>query len=262
MGDSTPDFRILVTYPTHRKTIKMVRVLGPVAVLCHLKLMAHVRQHRTDGWLTGMSIDDIEIEAGWEGEPGEFVGVLLEVGYLDNDPELGFGLHDWTVHNPYSATFQMRSAAGKKGAEARWSKRNGTANGNRMPLPSKSDAPSPTPIPDPIPNPDPSPGAEDAFVARYHELCPSLHKCLKLNDSRRANIRKRLGELKQLGWTVDQYLNACEAADWLAGRSKKKWKADIEFITKRSKFLKICEGFYESTSGKPAVHEPSGPTAI
>ena len=101
------------------------------------------------------------------------------------------------------------------------------------------------------------------FVQKYHDLCPSLSRCLKITDARRKAINQRLADLESLQITVVDFLNKCEAADWLAGRNDKGWKADIDFITTKSKFLKIAEGFYGSGKAQAAAHhETTGPTSI
>jgi len=79
--------------------------------------------NRPSGELRGLNAEEIADEAMWEGDPQEFVRVLCEVGLLDRCEEGIYSLHDWHDHNAYAAHHEVRSIAGKKAAEARWSKR-------------------------------------------------------------------------------------------------------------------------------------------
>jgi hypothetical protein len=119
------DFRIQIGFLGHFKTRKLRRRLGSQAVESFLWLweFCSVPAHdRTDGDLSGMSVDDIEAAANWSGEPCALVEALLEVGYLERTED-GVKIHDWEKHQPYVATYKRRSAAGRRAARKRWSGR-------------------------------------------------------------------------------------------------------------------------------------------
>src|SRR3546814_9813156 len=60
--------------------------------------------NRWSGDLSGMTDEDIEDEAKWEGDPGALVKALVAVKYLDGATEGARALHDWVEHNPYAAS--------------------------------------------------------------------------------------------------------------------------------------------------------------
>jgi len=158
------DFRVSTSFPTHRKTIKLIRRLGKQAVACLVFLWAEVAKSRPDGDLAGWTEEDVEIAAQWEGEPGCLCNALAEVGYLDGiAPALL--VHDWNTHNGYASKAQLRSQMAKAKAERRWAARAKRAGvempeqchgiATALPLQSPGNAPTPTPTPTPSPTPKP-----------------------------------------------------------------------------------------------------------
>lgn len=116
------DVRIAVGLGGHPKTRKLIRRLGGDGAFRLVMLWAWTAANKPDGDLSGMSDEDIELAADWQGEPDAFVRALAEVGFLDGEPG-GRHLHDWADHNPFAAGATMRSKAGKKAANARWKKK-------------------------------------------------------------------------------------------------------------------------------------------
>lgn len=88
------DFRVAVDFFTHHKARKLKKRLGAAAVLSLLQLWAYAAKLRTDGNLSGMSVEDIELAAEWDGDEGAFSAALLDVGFLDQGED-GYSLHDW-----------------------------------------------------------------------------------------------------------------------------------------------------------------------
>ncbi len=158
------DFRVAVDFFTHHKARKLKKRLGVAAVLSLLQLWAYAAKLRTDGNLSGMSVEDIELAAEWDGEEGAFASSLLDCGFLDRDDE-GYLLHDWAENNPWVAEEKARSEQARKNAEARWRKSGkekpqsgGNApseqkqcdgNAGAMQPQSGGNAPSPSPKPTP-----------------------------------------------------------------------------------------------------------------
>jgi hypothetical protein len=66
--------------------------------------------NKPSGDLSGMDMDDIEIAAKWEGEPGIFYKAIIDTKWLVNGC-----LNDWEEHNPYAAGAEQRHLASKKG---------------------------------------------------------------------------------------------------------------------------------------------------
>lgn len=158
------DFRVAVDFFTHHKARKLKKRLGAAAVLSLLQLWAYAAKLRTDGNLSGMSVEDIELAAEWDGAEGAFSSALLDVGFLDQGED-GYSLHDWAENNPWVAEEKARSEQARKNAEARWRKNDKgkpQSWGNAPSKPEQSDgnagamqpqsggnAPSPKPSPTP-----------------------------------------------------------------------------------------------------------------
>jgi hypothetical protein len=208
------DIRISLDFPTHRKTLKLVRRLGDGAPWVLVRLWIYVARHLPDGELIGMDEEDIEIAAGWQGENGAFVKALLDVGYLDQDDGGTISCHDWLEHNPWvaeandrsdasrfsklsqvsRAMFEELQAAGVRGLSKRdyeTAKRAALA-GKRLAdisnslaissdaerIASDSIAPAPSPVPSPSPLPESKPTATTAraTVTRQFEECFQEHE--------------------------------------------------------------------------------------
>ena len=106
------DFRVSVDFFNHHKTIKLKKRIGNDGVLCLLHLWAYIAKARPSGDISGMTDEDIEISAGWEGDNGIFVCAAVDCGYLDRD-ESGYSIHDWREHNPWAADAVSRSDASR-----------------------------------------------------------------------------------------------------------------------------------------------------
>lgn len=122
------DARIAVGLPQHPKTKKLIKRLGQAAAWNLVCLFLWTAQNRSDGNLSGMSVEDIELAADWIGDEGAFVKALTEVKFLDEEGN-GFVLHDWQEHNPWAAGADMRSA------KARWNaakRHHGSAEADRL----------------------------------------------------------------------------------------------------------------------------------
>lgn len=109
----TNDARISTALPSHPKTKKIIRRLGEAGAWNLVCLILWAAANRSDGDLTGMSVEDIELAIDYRGQPGALVQALCEVGFLDGD-EGGYFIHDWAEHNPWVNGADMRSA------KARW----------------------------------------------------------------------------------------------------------------------------------------------
>ena len=171
----TSDARISVGLPGHPKTKKLIRRLGQAAGWNFVCLILWAVANRSDGDLSGLSDEDIELSAEWDGAPGAFVSELVAVRFLDGQPG-GYNLHDWDEHNPWAAGAEMRSAKARWNAAKRHhgvaaadrlvpeyaATRTATSNADSNPdstansnaEPESSNAPYPSPSPSPLPNQD------------------------------------------------------------------------------------------------------------
>lgn len=122
------DARISTGLPGHPKAKKLMRRLGQAAGWNLVCLILWTAANRSDGDLSGMSNEDIELAAEWEGEEGRFVETLASVRFLDG-VEGDYALHDWHEHNPWAAGSEARSA------KARWNaakRHHGVAEADRL----------------------------------------------------------------------------------------------------------------------------------
>lgn len=204
------DARISTGLPSHPKTKKLMRRLGAAGALACVYLFLWAAANRSDGDLSGMSDEDIELAVDWTGDEGAFVQAMESVGFLDG-AEGERVIHDWHEHNPWAAGSEARSEksrwaalcrrhgrqqaarmmpeyaerlqeARQPDAQASQPHANGTpaalpdaASG--MPLAGMGSAPSPIPIPSPIPTPTlekPSSSAKptDARFDRFWRAYP------------------------------------------------------------------------------------------
>lgn len=90
------DARISAGLPGHPKTKKLIRRLDAGAAWKLVCLFLWAADNRSDGDLSGMTDEDIELAIDWDGEEGAFVRVLAEVRFLDGE-EGQRRIHDWGV---------------------------------------------------------------------------------------------------------------------------------------------------------------------
>lgn len=106
------DARVNTSLPSHPKTKKLARRLGPSGPLGCIYLFLWAAANRSDGDLTGMTDEDIELAVDWQGEEGQFVGTMVDVGFIDGQ-EKARVIHDWAEHNPWAAGAEARSERSK-----------------------------------------------------------------------------------------------------------------------------------------------------
>ncbi len=114
------DFRIKTSWRSHRKRRRLKRLLGAEGVLAIEDIWSYCAAERPDGDLTGLTNQDIADEADYDGDADELVRVLCEECQLIGGISGMYRIHDWEDHNPYVATGDSRSEAGKKNAHKRW----------------------------------------------------------------------------------------------------------------------------------------------
>jgi len=102
------DARISTALPAHPKTKKLVKRLGAGAAWHLVCLFLWAAANRSDGDLSGMSDEDIELAVNWSGPDGQFVATLGDIRFLDGEPGER-RIHDWAEHNPWAAGAEARS---------------------------------------------------------------------------------------------------------------------------------------------------------
>ena len=169
------DIRLKVTFPNHKKTIKLIHLAGHEAFYSLVQLWCYVAQNHPKGILKDYDKDDLEIVSKWTGLRGLFAKSVTkkEIGFV-NKIKNGFEINDWEEHNPYVFHADERSEKARKAAKARWkpTDSNSSRDANSMPqaMPQAQASNAPSPNPSPLPSPPPKPkkklaGFEDFWKA-------------------------------------------------------------------------------------------------
>lgn len=116
------DIRLSTGFASHPKTLKLARRCGYEAVVALLQLWSWAAENRCKGVLSNMDADDIEIAAGWNGGPGQFLEACLAIGWLDEADGV-HSLHDWEEHQPYIFNADERREKARNAAVARWNRK-------------------------------------------------------------------------------------------------------------------------------------------
>ena len=199
------DARLSVLLPSHPKTKKLIRRLGKAGAWDLVRLFLWVASNRSDGDLSGLSDEDLELSIDFDGEEGSFISALVEVGFIDGEAGAR-KVHDWQEHNPWAAGADARSEKSRWAAVCKqhgrqeaarlmpeYAKRIGAApaddatgkqqgsqdSANELPksatgtpLAGSGCAPSPSPSPSPSPNsvPDGTGGQAAAKITDPSEI--------------------------------------------------------------------------------------------
>ena len=115
-----PYLNVDLAFFTHRKTIRLVGLLGRGAEVLPIKLWSYCGMHHAEsGKLTSYGSEEIESVVGWWGEKGRAVEAMLTVCFLERDDSGNFQVHDWFEHAGHLAAFKKRA---KSAAKKRWAK--------------------------------------------------------------------------------------------------------------------------------------------
>jgi hypothetical protein len=83
-----------------------------------------------------------------------------------------------------------------------------------------------------------------SVIDNYHKLLPELPVIRKVTPKRQRQILKVNKEVEQNGgWT--KFFTAVNCSDFLMGRNRRGWKADLEWLTKEDNLNKLLEGKYQ-----------------
>lgn len=90
------DARLSVGLVSHPKTKKLIRRLGTNGAWRLVCLFLWCAANRSDGDLTGMSDEDIELAVDWNGDPRAFVGALRDFGFVEGREHASrIALREW-----------------------------------------------------------------------------------------------------------------------------------------------------------------------
>jgi hypothetical protein len=166
---------------------------------------------------------------------------------------------------------QIRSNAGSKGGSKSQAKAKQTTKQNGSKTPSKATsktqangAHARAPAEDEVEVEEEEeekggPGESDTpatVVDLYHDLCPSLPRCLKLTPARKSSIKARAKEFatqgsreKGLGFAL--LFQKAEASDFLTGRDGN-FRADLSWLINPDNSTKTLEGKYDNRTSTTA----------
>lgn len=113
------DFRISTSWRTNRKRKRLMRDLGPAAVIALEDLWSYAAAERTDGDLCGLSAQDIADEVDYIEDAQALVSVLIELRLLDKTDD-GYRLHNWSRRQGWVAGESARAASGRASVHKRW----------------------------------------------------------------------------------------------------------------------------------------------
>lgn len=94
---------------------------------------------------------------------------------------------------------------------------------------------------------DDDPRVDCEFIQKlYNDRCPSLPRCIKLNDKRKSKIRLRFAEMDYSYETLQSVFDKAESSPFLRGENDRQWKCDLQWLMENSEnWVKVLEGRYE-----------------
>jgi len=179
MTKGVDDIRLSTDLPHHPKVHALEQRLGAAGVWCLIRLWCWAGRFATDGILRAVP-SEIEVYAGWKGEPNAFLNALVDLRFLESPENVApapspvrrsctaeggcatYELHNWRTRQGWAYYAEERAEACRDAARVRWKKRaqsvaesavNAERNANRMraahagrnaPSPSPSASPSRT----------------------------------------------------------------------------------------------------------------------
>ncbi len=205
------DLRIDFGFFTHRKTKKLIAVLGLQGAWSLLNLWARAAESRPKGKLHDMDEMDIALDAQWPGNPQEFCSALLQLHWLDRNGDGVYEIHDWEQHQGWVCHAPERSQRARENIEKRWGKVRAKKARKQGSIRSEYDSysGSNTPSPSPSPSPLPSP--------RKDNTIPPIFESVKAYCEARKN-------------TVDpqRFFDHYASRGWMIGKNKMKdWQAAV-----------------------------------
>jgi hypothetical protein len=103
-----------LNYFTHPKTTRLIRLLGEGAEAFPIRIWCYCGEHMPeDGVMRGFRVSEIELIAGWKGEPGKALKALKTVGFLDKKGK-DYGVHGWLEYQGHLGVMQRLSDRARK----------------------------------------------------------------------------------------------------------------------------------------------------
>lgn len=129
MPARSSDLRLAVDLFDHPKWLRLGEALGAAGQLSLLRLWSWAARHRPKGLLTGLTMAEVDLVAGFrpvQGSSTTLAEVLQGISWIDVNPSTGLiSLHDWSDHQPWIFFSDERSDRARRGAVAREKARRG-----------------------------------------------------------------------------------------------------------------------------------------
>lgn len=104
--------------------------------------------------------------------------------------------------------------------------------------------------------PEVSRDAVKEALERYNTTCVGFGKVRALSDKRKTKLRLRLDEMARVGdplEVIQTVFDKMQASSFLKGGGPRGWKASFDWLlTNDTNWLKVFEGQYDDTPGKPS----------
>jgi len=231
---------------THRKFIRLTRLLGAryraIGVLECIWRPAYESGDPCIG-----DSDDVEDYAGWDGEPGELVTVLVKAGFLDRLDDGSLAVHDLDDHCPEYVRSRKRMEKYRKKVKAgeiehpnQFSEATVT-----QPLRNGYGSPTPTPFNNKASKPCLSAGPTPAMLLETWNANRGPLPAVKALSAKRIQAAKsRLHDIPD----IERWIAAVKriaASSFCRGEGKTAWVANFDWLLRPDTLLKIEEGRYD-----------------
>ena len=96
----------------------------------------------------------------------------------------------------------------------------------------------------------------DEILALYHELCPAFLPVKALTQQREKAMKELYALLGGSMEAIKEYFQKCADTPFLCGKNRDGWRANLDFLLDRNKYISIMEGKYDAwkdTDGRNGI---------
>jgi len=243
---------------SNRKFKRLVRELGLPRPYCLglLETMWRTAYQSTDPVLG--SAADVEVAAEWPGMDGVFATAAETSGFIHTENGV-FVIHDFWEHAPDYVTKRYKRMLERKQAAAKDHTNSYIieGGGQRPPMADNGCLPRPDLTRPDLTRPekereessavaDPSPSPAD-LADTWNETAEltSLPVCRELNAERRKHAIARLREKPDIAYWRE-VISRIGRSPFCTGSNDRGWRADFDFLIRRSTHLRVLEGKYDA----------------
>lgn len=126
--------KVQCNFYTHRKTVRLRRLLGDDAFWVPPRLWAYAAKNQPDGCFKDYSADEIALLIGYTKDATSMLQALLQARFIDEET---MQIHGWEEHNSYHRIYSERA---KTAADTRWGKDKKVVSPPVPPLPKREES--------------------------------------------------------------------------------------------------------------------------